>query len=261
MKKDKKPCVIEPAKKLLILSPTPNTPGVAQLISFFMNIKQNAVKYTDKDGVYQPTTSNSSVSNGKLEGLLKRMDCSLFAYIYTNKTNQPRLIIGRTHEFQIVELAQYKVAHSLTDLSLLTNSLHILLVHRNGYTDPLKLNLLMDFLRDAPPSSVGLGIIKYAIGIDLLENTIVLNLLEIEPSPFKLVPVASPITLEIVEEHRMNFIQQKETSKQVRQTEKKIKNVEKGILNSTLGILHLEKQDLREIQLSKGRAFKKIGKK
>ncbi|KAI5132675.1 ribosome production factor 2 [Nematocida ausubeli] len=261
MKKDKKPCVIEPSKKLLIISPSPNTQCIQPLITFFMNIKHNAVKYTDKDGSHQPTTSNSSVSNGCLEALLKRLDCSLFVYIYTNKSHEARMIIGRTHEFRIVELAQYKVTHALTNMNILKNMLHVLLVHRNAYTDPLKLNLLLDLLQSGPPPSVGLGMIKYAIGIDLCDNTIMLDMMEVEPAPFKLTPIAPTITLEIIEEHRMGLADQKEKCKQIRQTEKKVKNVERGILNSTLGVLHLEKQDLREIQLSKGRAFKKVGKK
>lgn len=262
MKKQKKPEVVESSKKLLVISPCPNNPAVSPLIALFLGIKKNAVKHTDKDGIYQPTTSNASVSNGKLEALMKRLDCSLFAYIYSNKSNVPRIIVGRTFEYEIVDLTQYSVTHSLPNINMLTNSVNVLLVHRDPYvTDVNTLNLIMDLLRDSVPAAIGLGLIKYGVGLNVSKERITIDVLEFASAPFKISSIAGPVHLDIMEEHRMNYLQQKESSKQIRQTEKKIKNVEKSILNSTLGVLHLEKQDLREIQLSKGKALRNISKK
>ncbi|KAI5192832.1 ribosome production factor 2 [Nematocida minor] len=257
MKKEKKPTVVESSKRLLVISPSPNNPALSPLISLFLNLLQNSVKYTDKDGVYQPTASNTSVSNGRLEGLMKKKECSLFVYLYCNKSNEPRIIIGRTHEYSITDLVQYKVNHEVKDVNMLRNMLHILLLHRDPHsTDAHSQNMLLDLLRDSIPPAVGLGVIKYGLGINVEEKTITLDLLEIEASPFKLVHILGPITLTVLEEHRMKLQQHKEASKSVRQTEKKIKNVEKGPLNSRMGVLHLERQDLREVQLSKGRALR-----
>ncbi|KAH9386999.1 ribosome production factor 2 [Nematocida major] len=257
MKKEKKPAVIEPSKKLLVISPSMGSPVTQPLIALFLGIKKDAVKYVDKDGIYQPTTSNASVSNGKLEALMKKLDCSLFAYIYSNKKGESRVIIGRTYEFQIVDLAQYKVSHEMQSVDILRNTLHVLMVHRDPLSvESTSLNLVMDLLRDSIPGAVGLGVVKYGVGLDVTKDRITLDVVEVEASPFRVVPVAGPVHFELMEEHRMGWKQQKEASKQIRQTEKKVKNVEKGFLNNTLGVLHIEKQDLREVQLSKGKALR-----
>lgn len=276
MKKEKDPELQEKSKKLLIITPSPNNPSISPIVSLFLNINKNSTKITDKYSKYKPAGDNTGVSNGNLEELMKRKDCSLFVYLYSNKSNRIRLVIGRTFEYSITEIIQYEIAHSIERVDLVKNILHLTILHRNIYN---KHNLLLDILRDSIPSTVELKSVKYVVGVTEVNETdqsnqlkdhsslstassstppdrLRIDLLEVEVTPFKLVHLLGPIELKVIEETRISETEQKIRSKVIRQTKKKIKNIEEGPLNSKIGILHIERQDLREIELSKGRAIR-----
>lgn len=257
LKKEKKPLLKEPPKKLLIVSQTGNSPYTRSITDFFSCIKKETVKYLDTTLSCLPSSDNTSQSNGKLEEQMKRLGASLFVYVNLVKSGKIRLIFGRTHEYQIIDIAHFdmKTEGSLGLLPIESTSIALTLL-KGRHSSPRVQNLLLDIFRDALPTAVSIAMCTRAHGITIEDNKITIEIFKIEQTPLKFISISPVITLEMLSNHHCDESIFNKSKRTIRQTEKKIKNIEKGNLNSTLGIIHIEKQDLSEVKLSKGKALR-----
>src|SRR5699024_10405462 len=119
--------------------------------------------------------------------------------------------------------------------------------------NPRLQNLILDLFRDTPPLSLSLSVCAHALGISFKDNSFSFDLLSLSHAPFSISPIINSIQFVFSNSYHVSETLFHKTKKIVRQTEKKIKNVEKGPLKSTIGVLHMEKQDLSEVQLSRGK--------
>ncbi|KAI5172747.1 ribosome production factor 2 [Nematocida sp. LUAm3] len=248
----------EPHKKLLILTQAQNSPKTRPLVDFFLAAKKDAIRYIDEKKECLPTVENISTSNGKLEEQMKRVKASLFLYITQGKNEKLLILLGRTHEYQIIDIVKYEVTwkEELTNLSLPTEALRLILLSGRSSCDRTQ-NLILDVLRDALPNALSLSLCKYAYGISFTEQSFALDAYKLTHSPFSFSKSLINIAFTFLGNYRCEQLTYHTSKKTIRQTEKKIKNVEKGPLSSIIGTIHMEKQDLSEIKLSKGKAFSK----
>lgn len=258
-KKEKRPALKEPPKKLLIITQQRNSPKTRPLVDLFMSLKKDTKRYIDLNGECLPETSNMSVSNGRLEEQMKRLNATLFIYIHALKNNRIVIITGRTYEYQIIDMAKYEVItheKEIGKISIPAGSIGIILLCGRAENPRLQ-NLILDLFRDIPPLSLSLSVCAHALGISFKDNSFSFDLLSLSHAPFSISPIINSIQFVFSNSYHVSETLFHKTKKIVRQTEKKIKNVEKGPLKSTIGVLHMEKQDLSEVQLSRGKAFRK----
>ncbi|KAI5187054.1 ribosome production factor 2 [Nematocida homosporus] len=249
----------ESPKRLLIITQSANSPKTKPLVDFFLTIKKTAIKYIDHTSECLPTIDNTATSNGKLEETMKRLKASLFVYITTTKSQQLTLIFGRTYEYQLTDLAKFTLTtnpSTLSTLPLPTYSLALLLV-ANRAQNPRIQNLLLDLYKEALPPSPSISICTHAIALSFTNDSFSLTILKIQSSPFSLQPISPTLNFTFQASHHSAPEVFQESQRTIRQAPKKIKNIEKGPLNTIIGTLHLEKQDLSELKLSKGRALRK----
>lgn len=260
-RKEKPPVVKEPPKKLLVVTQSGNSPKTKALAEFFVSLKRESIRYIDKEGECLPSVTNAVAANGRLEEQMKRLGASLFVYINATKSSKLRLFFGRTYEYEIVDIAQFDLELELESaapagmLSLPTSSLGLVLL--NGrFASPRDQNLMLDIFREALPPAVGISMCTHAFGLTVTDNRVLLDVLRIHDSPFALTPMVGPLVLTLTGAYHCEEPQFRAAKRFIRQTEKKVKNVERGPLRSTLGVLHMERQDLSELRLSKGRALR-----
>ncbi|KAI5189327.1 ribosome production factor 2 [Nematocida sp. AWRm77] len=256
-RKEKDPVLKEPPKKLLVLTQAGNSPKTRHIADLFVSIKRNSLRYIDKEGLCVPSVVNTEVSNGRLEEQMKRLGASLFVYINTVKSGKTKLLFGRTYEYEIVDTAQFELhtEEALGQLALPTSSLALVLL--NGrFESPRVQNLMLDVFREDLPPAVGISMCTHACGLTVSGNQVTLDMLKIHQAPFSLSPLAGPLSLTLTGSYHCEESQFRASKKFIRQTEKKVKNVEHGPLKSTLGVLHMERQDLSELRLTKGKALR-----
>jgi len=256
-RKEKTPTIKEPPKKLLVITQSANSPKTRHIADLFLSVKRESARYIDKDGKCLPSGDNVKIGNGKLEEQMKRLEASLFVYINPVKNDKIRVIFGRTHEYSIVDVAHFDLSDQTPVGILPTESTSLSLVLLSGRSESPRLqNLLLDIFRESLPNAVSIGMCTRACGIEIDNERVSLDIMKIEQSPFSLVKLIDTVTLTLIDTYHCDENIFRASKKIIRQTEKKIKNVEKGPLNSVLGTLHMEKQDLSEVKLSKGKALR-----
>lgn len=264
VKKQKAPSVIEPPKKLLLISQSLNSPTTKHIVDFFASLNDNTIKYIDKSAECFPGTDNTSATNGKLEEQMKRLGASLFIYVTASKDKKVRIAMGRSHEYEITDICHFHL--TVTDQNdnsiklgasrIPSGSVGLLAVIRRSESARMQ-NLILDIFRSPVPSSLGLTLCAHALGVSFSGNSFDLEVMQISHSPFSLTSISPRIHLTSTSSYHCSEEEHRASKVTVRQTEKKIKNVEKGPLNSILGTIHIEKQDLSELKLCHGKAHKK----
>lgn len=260
VKKEKEPAVSEPAKKMLVIAQSTNSPKTKPIVDLFMKLKRSAVKYVDREGLCLPSADNSAASNGRLEAQLKRADASLFVYVHSVKGGKVRVVCGRSFEYELIDVCQFEVAPSAgppewAPPAIELNSLAIVCTNGRHPCGRVQ-NLLLDLLREDIPRAVGVRACTHAYCLTFIGSAAVLDVLGIEGKPASLAPLCPPLRLTLLGNYHCDAELFKDSKRAAEQGgEKKRKNMEDGGLNAKLGILHMEKQDLREIKLRKGKAF------
>ncbi|OAG29533.1 ribosome production factor 2 [Nematocida displodere] len=256
-KKEKTPTMKEAPKRLAVITQSANSPKTKPISDFFLSAKKDSTRYIDKESSCLPSSENTGVANGRLEEQLKRLECTLFVYINPVKGDKVRITVGRTHEYQIIDMAHFDIVSedTLGAIPIDTGSLAVVIVNGRSSSPRLQ-NLLLDLLRESLPTAAGISVCNHAYGLTFVGEVVTLDVLKVTASPFSISPISPSITLTTLNTFHCSESSFKTSKKIVRQTEKKVKNVEKGPLNSTLGVLHLEKQNLAELRLSKGKALR-----
>ncbi|KAI5180480.1 ribosome production factor 2 [Nematocida sp. AWRm80] len=250
------PQTIEPPKRMLVIASCNNSPKTKPLMNLLLAIKKHSIKYIDTEGECMPRVDNSSMANGKLEEQMKRHKASLFAYIATGKNDKIRLILGRSYEYQLIDIAQFTLPpYTNQEIPIGHSTIAVVLMNGRLENDRTQ-NLILDIFRDTIPPLIGIPVCTTAIGLTVEKDKIEMDILRIDHSPFNLVPVVPKIELTLTGTYHTDAKTFRESKRTIRQTEKAVKNVEKGPLSSTIGTLHIQRQQLSELELSKSKAFR-----
>lgn len=260
--KERQPLLNEPHKRILIMSQSANSVKTKAIVDFLCKVKHTAVKYVDKDGQCLPSIENNSANNGRLEQLLRRMGASLFIYLHPTKEGKTRFICGRSFEYELTDMCMFDFAISegaFADLRppyMESNALCI--VFANGrHSSPRTQNFLLDLFRGEVPRNFSLVSCTHVFCLTFCESgTVLLDLYKISGPVCTLSPLCAQMSLSPITSFHCDEETFKASKKTASQTKKPVKNVVDGDLKTKYGVLHIEQQNLREIKLSKGKAFK-----
>jgi hypothetical protein len=260
VKKKREPKLNEPGKRLMVIAKSANSPLTKSLVEVFLKVKRNSVRYIDRNGECFPSAENSSPSNGRLERQMKRLDASLFVYLHPSKSGGVKAVFGRTFEYEIIDLCVYEVVAEKSVAvkvpEIETNSLG--LVYVNGRSEnPRVQNLLMDIFREDAPKVVGISVCTHMFALSFTEDSFVLDVLRIEDRPLSLHSLMPPLEFTLQRNYQCDEEMFAHCKRTEREEDRKRKNVVEGGLKTKLGVLHMERQDLSEIKLVKGKAFRK----
>ncbi|KAI5149703.1 ribosome production factor 2 [Enteropsectra breve] len=182
---------------------------------------------------------------------MKKMDSSLLI----SHTGEEQLVLGRTFNNEFMELIKFKinVIKSSQDFSTLPPEPYVkyfILVQniKNKFLE----NLFIDIFAQKS-HEIDIGAIRYAWIINQNEKIFTM----------KYVRVMNDLSIEDIGPYFEMEIEKEFYCGDVIRTEatdlpsvRKIKNVEKNEFKDTIGKIHIDKQDLKDINLRKNRAYK-----
>ncbi|KAH9490477.1 rRNA-binding ribosome biosynthesis protein rpf2 [Dermatophagoides farinae] len=271
----REPQLIEDVKRaVLCRCSTANQKGVQMLKDFYAIKKPNAVFLNRKES-WQPFNDVSS-----LEFVAKKNDSALFAYVSNSKKRPNNIVIGRTYDGNVLDMAEFEFNNYLSlsefqkpKITLGTKPI-ILFSGQMFETMPnhqrLK-SLLLDFFIGPNVEQINLHGLEHVIHFIEIDGIICMRsyriLLKKSGSRLPRVELEEIGPRVDFTLRRNQFAQDdlfKKALKQpdavLRQQGQKRKPEEKNIsvdaFGTTLGRIHMEQQDYSKLQLRKGGAFK-----
>lgn len=186
----------------------------------------------------------------RMERLMKKKKSGLFMSV----TKDRRFVIGRNFNDEIIDMAEFKVNgfQSVSDFGCVSPELHMkyFVVLQNISSSRLE-NLVID-LFNMKSSKVCLESIRYAWIFARTEAGHVLKYVRVLKD-FTVEDCGPLLEMELVRSYHCS---EELYGKAVDEPSKPKKNVTRSLLNDKVGTLHIDKQDLRDIRLKKGKGYK-----
>lgn len=271
----REPKLVEGVKKCLVLKGPKTSDVVTKCLKDLFMMKKPDGKVFQRRNLTRPFEDAASV-----EFFSKSNDCSLFLYGSHSKKRPHNLVFGRCFDHQILDMVEVGIEprsfkpmaafDSERDAVVRTGSKPMFVFQGDGFeTDPdlatLK-SVVLDMFRGEELDKVNLAGLSRVVVLTAMPSGLVhfrhygVSFLKsgTRYPKAKLDPAGPSMDLKIRRVHRAAEELQKQAMRKPKKGDsKKRKNRESGLLGDAMGRVHLEKQDLKELQLRKSKGIKK----
>lgn len=176
----------------------------------------------------------------KIEYLHKKHNTSL-----SLTTNKNILTFTRTYDNQLLDTFEFILNFIPKSYSIDINPIHYTIMQN---INPRLQNLLADFFT-CQNNKVAIDGVKYVLNIKMIDNKVNISYEDINGN------VVGP-NIELIEKRAWQCEKEVWDNAVAVVKDKRIKNVCVDGMRDTIGTLHMEKQDLKEIQIKKARRVK-----
>lgn len=273
----REPQLVEEVKKVVLCRSSTASQGCVQLLKDIYTLKKpNSVNLNRKEA-WQPFDDATN-----LEFVSTKNDCSLFAYASHSKKRPNNLILGRTYDGHILDMAEFgfdnfqslsefhvsKISAGTKPIILFSGDLF-----ENSPDFQRIKSLLLDFFVGPNVDQVNLNGLEHVIQfvevdrvIHMRSYRILLKRTGVKLPRVELEEIGPRVDFTL---RRSNFASLdlfKKTLKQPDQVLKQAgklkkpeeKNISKDVFGSKLGRIHMERQDYGKLKLRKGGAYKAV---
>jgi len=212
----------------------------------------------------------------KLEWYGKKHDASLFMFGSHNKKRPHNMVIGRFFDYQMLDMIelgveQYVALSEFKNSKISASIKPCLLFAGESFADAGNIemqrlkNLLIDFFRGPEVEQVRLAGVEHVIQFTSLEDKVFLRSYKIlmkksgQRTPrIELEEIGPSLDLKLRRTHIASQDLYKTACKQFKHArkEKTVKNISEDVFGTKLGRLHVQPQNITEIQTRKVRALK-----
>ncbi|XP_017485030.1 PREDICTED: ribosome production factor 2 homolog [Rhagoletis zephyria] len=271
----REPQLVEEIKKAVFCrSSTANQSGV-QLLKDIQKLKKPNATYLNRKESWQPFENATD-----LEFVTRKNDCALFAYASHSKKRPNNLILGRTHNGQILDMVEFgfenfKALSEFQVEKISSETKPILLFSGELFDNQPDFqrikSLLLDFFVGPNIDQVNLTGIEHVIQfvevdrvIHMRSYRIFLKKSGVKLPRVELQEIGPRVDLTLRRSNLASIDLFKKTLKQPDQVLKQVgkmkkpeeKNISKDVFGTKLGRIHMERQDYGRLRLRKGGAFK-----
>ncbi|AFM98167.1 hypothetical protein EHEL_041170 [Encephalitozoon hellem ATCC 50504] len=185
----------------------------------------------------------------KMEKLMKKKKSGLFISV----TKDNLLVIGRAFNDEVIDMVEFKINRylSVSDFECVGPELHMkyFVVLQNINSERLE-NLMVDLL-NMRSSKACLEAVRYSWVFAKTEGGYVLKYVRVLKD-LNVEDCGPLLEMELVRSYHCGDELYKKALGEAR---KPRKNVSKNLFNDKIGTLHIDKQDLRDIKLRKGKGY------
>ncbi|ORZ40715.1 ribosome production factor 2 [Catenaria anguillulae PL171] len=262
------PKVVENPKTAILIRGTTTSAIVNQALADLYSLKKpNAVSFTKKNDIH-PFESTQS-----LEFFAQKNDAAHMVVGTHNKKRPHDLTFVRMFDYQVLDMYEFGIENfvSLHDLDTPKCAIGMKpsILFQGDWESTTELrnmsNLFLDFFRGEEVSKVNLAGLEYCISLTHLNGTIHLRVytVHLKKSGQKLPRielVEMGPRMDLVPRRHQDPVAElwKQATKVPREIKpKKTKNVETDVFGDKFGQLHMQKQDLRGVQVRKMKGLKK----
>lgn len=268
----KAPKLLENDKKTLFINGKKTSPiGRDFFKCIYAFKKMNAVYLARKNDIMPFDTIQ------KLEWLSKKHDASLFAVTTHSKKRPDNVVLGRMFNNQLLDMVELGISDWQAPTQFVSGKVSLgtkpcILFHGAGFIQSpeytrLK-SLLLDFFRGPEVKNVSLSGFELAIQFTLFEEKIFMRCYRIllrksgsEVPRVELEEIGPSMTMSLRRTKLASDDLIKTACKKPKELKaKKVKNITRDTLGTKLGRIHMQKQDLRQLQIRKTPAIKKAKK-
>jgi len=264
------PKLIENTKQSILLRGTKCSEDVQKLLKDMVKLKKPNSVFLSRKNDYKPFEAANEI-----ETLCKRYDASLFAFGSHNKKRPKNLIIGRTFDYQVLDMVEFGVENfkGLDDFKNAKVAAGIkpcLLFAGEPFMSPSSdffriKNLLIDFFHGEEVTNIRLEGIEHAISFTAVDNQIYMRSYRItllksgEKTPYAELEEIGPSADLVLRRTKLASADLfKSSCKKPKEVKvKKVKNISKDSFGSQLGRVHMPKQDLRRLPTRDMKGLKK----
>jgi len=266
----REPKLIENMKQSILLRGTKCSEEVVKFLKDIVKMKKPNSVFLSRKNDYRPFEAANEI-----ETLCKRYDASLFAFGSHNKKRPHNLVLGRTFDHQVLDMAEFGVENfksleSFKNAKVAVGCKPCLLFAGEPFMSPSSdffriKNLLVDFFHGEEVTNVRLEGIEHAISFTAVENKIYVRSYRIilkksgEKTPYAELEEIGPSADLVVRRTKLASADLFKTSckkpKEIKP--KKKKNISKDAFGSQLGRVHMPKQDLRRLPTRNMKGLKK----
>lgn len=271
----REPQLIEEVKRAVLCRCSTANQNCVQLLKDFALLKKPNAIYLSRKETWHPFDNVTDI-----EFVAKKNECPLFAYVTNSKKRPNNLILGRTYDGQLLDMAEfgftdYQSLDSFHKPKITAGTKPIILFSGETFeTDPdyqrIK-SLLLDFFTGPNVKQINLHGLEHVIhfiefnGIILMRSyRILLKKSGVRLPRVEIEEIGPRLDLTLRRKHfasddlfKQSLKQPDATLKQQGKRKKpEKKNITKDVFGSTLGRIHLAKQDYSSLRLKKAGAFK-----
>ena len=271
----REPQLVEEAKNVVLLRSSTASQKCIQLLKDLYSLKKpNATLLTRKEQ-WLPFEDAT-----KLEFVATKNDCSLFVYASHSKKRPNNLILGRTYDGHVLDMAEFgfdnyesisefhvpKIAAGTKPIILFTGELF-----ENSLDYQRLKSLLLDFFVGTNVDQINLNGLEHVMHfvevngvINMRNYRIMLKRSGVKLPRLELVEIGPRVDLTLrrnifasLELFKTTLKQPDQVMRQAGKLKKpEEKNISKDVFGSKLGRIHMERQDYGKLKLRKGGAYK-----
>eukprot|EP00117_Sycon_ciliatum_P043200 scpid87948/ scgid31315/ Ribosome production factor 2 homolog; Brix domain-containing protein 1; Ribosome biogenesis protein RPF2 homolog len=265
----REPKVIENPRLCLCIRGNKTTETVTDLLKDLHSLKKPNSQLLGRRHEFRPFEDVS-----KIEGMCKKYDSSLCAFVSHSKKRPNNLVLMRMFNHEVLDMFElgvtnFKSVKSLKGLQSMSGAKPCLIFSGQQFEEQadyqrLK-SLLIDFFQNDRPPKVRLNGIEHVINFTITDGVVLVRTYRIHLKKsgtnvprIELTEMGPHMDLTPRRNRLASHELFKKSCKQPKVVKpKKVKNVEVNPLGTMTGRIHMQKQDLEKLQLRKTKALKR----